>query len=324
MADAFLTALTTLTPRLRSDWLHDAGMPMRLPFPGRPVANLAAMDPWFDAARDLPGVKHRYLNNTTRYGLAATLACLRMSGNTHWRDADEERRGVYLGTAVADYAVRRQVDQAVLAAGAKALNTVSAPNISANIAAAHLAIASRSRAFATTLPSPLLAGFEGLYLAVQALQMGRIDTALSIAAEETVSDADGAQVMPGAVVLQLHSGHSGGGRRIAATAWGSLDDPALAARGSTGRLLKQAGAFAGIAQLVVLRDASETGAACATCWLRWLNAAGMSTSSRVELAFSSIGAVEPLLWAAYWLTQDRPILLIAIHQRRYLAFLSTP
>lgn len=322
MPEVLVTAMTTLTPRLRSDWMAGTRAPMRLPCPS--WSGMAGGDAWFDATRDLPGIKHRYLNDTTRYGLAATLACVRAPGNGCWNAAEEARRGLYLGTAVADYAVRRQVDHAVLAEGATALNTVFAPNISANIAAAHIAIASRSRAFATTLPSPLLAGFEGLYLAAQALRTGRIDTVLAIAAEEAIPEGDGIEVMPGAVVLQLRAADAATGLRIAATAWGTLDARTGAADRGAHRLLETARACADKPQLVVLRDASETGAAAVAGWQRWLCAAGLAASSHVEHVFSSIGAVEPLLCAACWLTQDRPVLIIAIHQRRYLAFLSTP
>lgn len=331
MADAYLTAISAVTPAACFRWTPGAGSALPLPTeywhddtPGRLPGD------WFDALRDLPGIKHRYLNDTSRYGLAATLKCLSDKGDDSWYGADEERRGIYVGTAVADFAVRRQLDYAVMREGAAAVNTVAAPNISANIAAAHIAIASRSRAFATTIPSPLLAGFEALFLAVQAVDLNRADSVLSVAAEESLSDADDERVLPGAVALQLGVSGRAAGIRISASAWGYLgtcgDEMTLPSIAQV--LLRQASDLASqgndVPQILLIRDASDVGQVSALRWLRWIADAGMNDRPYVDRVFRSPGAVEPLLWAATWLTRDRPILLIAIHQRRYLAFLSIP
>ena len=325
MINAYLTGLAAMVPSVQLGW--GGGTPLGLAV--LPVRSELAVnsDDWFDAKQHLAGIKHRYLNNTTRYSVAAALNCLHQGENQAWHGAHEERRGVLLGTAVADYTVRHKVDQIVINGGANALNAVSAPNISANIAATYVAIACRTRAFSTTLTSPFLAGFESLFFAVQALQFQRADAVLSIAAEEALPDAETIPVVPGAVVVNVQKSPGEAKREIAATAWGYQSvDITTPSRNTQHFLDTVAGVLGkGVAesQWVLLHDEAVVSVLTAERWSRWLSQVGFAAENKVEGVFSSPGTVEPMLWAAPWLTLDRPVVLIAIQQCRYLAFFLT-
>ena len=323
MTDIHISGLSALAPGAQFVWgggqAIDAGL-LRLD-PAH------AADDWFDARQHLAGVKHRYLNDSTRYSIAASSACLRQPAADAWHRCAEEQRGIIVGTAVADYAVRHLADQQVISGGPALLNTVSAPNISANIAAAWVAIACRGRAFATTMTSPFLAGFESLFLAAQSLQAGRSAAVLAIATEEALPDEDTSSELPGAVVVQLQAGPAPGARRIVASAWAARADAPHRLSRSTQRFLTaltQQSAACDTLQLLVLRDDSAAAAATAGCWGDWLYECGVRPRQTVERVFDGQGTVAPMLWAASWLTQEQPVLLLAIQQRRHLAFLVTP
>jgi hypothetical protein len=283
----------------------------------------AAGGTWFDAKQMLPGIKHRYLNDTVRYSLAAALRCRQSAGD----EIAADRLGVFLGTAVADFAVRDQFDHAVIADGADALNTVSAPNISANIAAAHVAIACDARAFSTTLTSPFLAGFETLYLGVQALHLGRCEQVLAITAEELLPASADCDVLPGALAVQLAAdgGSEVPGRRLLPLCWARHCGRSNA---STGLAVAVAALPPGLrqdARLVVLRDdsriAGELALHCVNALQARGNVVGNTKGTTEEVVLSGPGALEPMLRAAHWLTVDHPVVLLAIHERRFLAFL---
>lgn len=323
MTDIHISSLSALAPSARFVWGGGAALDATL-LDLHPAADSGN---WFDAGQHLAGVKHRYLNDATRYSVAASHACLRQLGGHAWQRCAEEQRGIIVGTAVADYAVRHAVDQQVLAGGPALMNTVAAPNISANIAAAWVAITCRGRAFATTMTSPFLAGFESLYLAVQSLQAGRSEAVLAMATEESLPPDHAGHEVPGAVVLQLQRGPQPGARRVLASAWASHCPGSRQAGYSTQRFLAALARHGGsrdTLQLLVLRDSSALAAATADCWGDWLYDSGVRPRQTVERVFSGQGTVEPMLWAACWLTQEHPLLLIAIQQRRHLAFLLAP
>lgn len=292
-----------------------------------PALRLAASAPpprpaaWFDAQQMLPGIKHRYLNDAVRYSLAAALRCRQSAGEP----VPANRLGVFLGTAVADFAVRDQFDRAVIAAGAEGLNTVSAPNISANIAAAHVAIACQARAFSTTLTSPLLAGFESLHLALLALRLGQCEQVLAIAAEESLPASADCAVLPGALAWQLSGDTAGPGRRLRALCWARQRSASQASSSLADALAALPVAARQGARLVVLRDHSRIAGALARQCARALQGRadlGMHTSATPEeVVLGGPGALEPMLLATHWLTVDHPVILLAIHERRFLAFL---
>lgn len=323
MTEVHVTSLCALAPRARLLWGGGPALDTSLLHPD----TAADAGNWFDAGQHLPGVKHRYLNDATRYSVAASHACLRQVNNHAWQRCAEEQRGIIVGTAVADYAVRHQVDQQVLAGGPALMNTVAVPNISANIAAAWVAITCRGRAFATTMTSPFLAGFESLFLAIQALQAGRSEAVLAIATEEALPADDGGREVPGAVALQLQAGPLPGALRVLASAWATQPAGGHAPSRSVQRFLATLAhctAARENLQLLVLRDGSAAGSTTAGCWGDWLYDCGVRPRQTVERVFTGQGTVEPMLWAACWLTQEHPVLLIAIQQRRHLAFLLTP
>lgn len=322
MAEIRLNAIAAVAPSAHVDWRGGAALPAQ----AQSTQRDSAAPPWFDAKQQLPGIKHRYLSDGTRYSLAAALAAMRDEpGDT---PAEDERRGVVFGSSVADYAVRSEFDRIVIEGGADALNTVSAPNISANIAAAHVATACRGRAFSTTLTSPLLAGFEALFLAVQSLRRGRCDEVLSFVAEESLPAGDPTPLMPGAVALRLRAGANAPrhpGRSIAGQAWGYRHAGQIAAPNDVRRFVDAAAALSAPGRaaphLVVLRDASATAATTAELWRRWLAPAHVAPNDGADILFRSPGSVEPMLHAAHWLTAEHAVVLTAIHHRRYLAFL---
>lgn len=327
MADVHVSAVVALSPHASFDWrAGDAAV--------QPDAVNAATD-WFDAKHHLTGIRHRYLNDAARYSVAASLRSLCRGESMAWPGAQPEQRGVFLGTAVADYAVRQGVDHAVMAQGFSALNTVSAPNISANIAAAQVAIACQARAFSTTLTSPFLSGFEGLFFAAQSLRLGHATAVMAIAAEESLhADDTSVPVMPGAVLLHLQRacaagmGNHTGSQGIAASCWGHLNKDATAPAKATQRFLDDvARLLQGSPRqtdLVLMRHHTPLSETTSERWQGWLRNSGLVFDQRRETVFPTVGTVAPMLQAARCLTSPRPVLLLAIHQRRYLAFLFVP
>lgn len=325
MADAYVIGMAATTPNAHFGW--DDGAAAELAIIATEAGAVAQPVDWFDAKRHLAGIKHRYLSETTRYSLGAALHCLRQTGSRIWHGTDEERRGLFLGTAIADYVVRHELDQAVMEAGANALNTVSAPNISANIAAAYLAIACRSRAYATTLTSPFLAGFESLFFGAQALRLQRSDAVLSVAAEEALPEHDEINVLPGAVAFHLAAQPEGARRRIAATAWGHMvqghSTPPREAQRFIDAISACLGGDIGDARWALLRDYKDLSAQTAERWSGWLAAAGLAQSNRHDDVLRCYGTVEPLLRAAPLLMDNHPVVIVAMQQHRYLAFMLT-
>jgi len=293
---------------------------------GRMAAPLAldaqAWDPgaqgadWFDGAALLPGVKQRYLNDAVRFALAAARQCERVQAST----VSAGQRGLMLGSAGADFSVRAAFDRVVLAEGAAALSSVSAPNISANIAAAHVAMACQARAFATTLSAPLLASLEGLYLGVRALQQGRCAELLLLAAEESLPADSGAVLLPGALALRVGRHAQGAGPSVTALAWGRCADcPPSALTQGLAALPRELRA-----RLLLLRDDSALAEASAGLALQACAATPLFSLAAEERVLHRAGALEPLLHALHWLTVSEPVVLLAIQGRRYLAFLFHP
>ena len=182
MRSVCLSALSTLAPGVSSDWSGGAALTQASVQPQRPWRN-----DWFDARRALPGIRHRYLNDATRFGLAAALRCRSQVLD----DTADEHRGIFVGTSVADHAVRQDFDLATLRDGADGLNTVAAPNMSANIAAAHVAIVCRGRAFSTTLTAAGLGAAQAIVIAV----ISRVWTTL-------------VEVLPALVLLAIRRGRN--------------------------------------------------------------------------------------------------------------------
>lgn len=312
MADVYFGSVAVLTPGVSHNW--SAGQAMLSC--DRSAAPWSAA--WFDVKQQLPGIKHRYLNDTSRYCLAAAMSCLRSSTALEWHGAAEERRGVIVGTAVADYAVREHYDRSVLNDETDALSAISSPNISANIASAHVSIACHARAFASTLTSPFLAGFESLAVGFMAVRSGRADAVLAIAAEEALPAADDQQITPGAIACGLQRQPSTACRRLVDVCWGRHQP-------SSARLAKDAERFltaiaANGTQLpdwVVIRDRSTPAANTARTWLQHAQCAGVAVTPR-ELLIEDVGTVGPLLAAISMITDGKQVVLLVIYQSRYV------
>ncbi|WP_454757377.1 beta-ketoacyl synthase N-terminal-like domain-containing protein [Cupriavidus campinensis] len=267
---------------------------------------LAIVDPdWFDPALWLPGTRHRYLNDTTRYALAAARRC--PDPCTDGRVAPE-RLALCFGTSVADVSVRHLFDQAVAHGGLDAVSTVSAPNISANIAAAHVAIDCQARALCSTVTSPFLAGFEALMLGIQAIQAGRADQSLVIAAEEAIPDGAGAAILPGAVALRLGGRATENGHCLRPLGWGRVETTGQLPQRLVHALTRTASGFPGPTRFVVP-------ARTPLSWPKGLPPPDILTCD-------DAGALAPLLCALPTLRDDSPFILVAIHEHRYMAFVS--
>jgi len=261
-----------------------------------------SVDPdWFDAAQRLPGVRHRYLNDTTRYALAAARQCADVG-------VSPERLALCLGTSVGDASVRHVFDHTLARGGLDALSTVSAPNISANIAAAHVAIDRQAHALCSTVTSPFLAGFEALMLGMQAIQTRRADHALVIAAEEALPEGAGAAVLPGAIALRLGRGASGNGHRLQPLGWGRLDPHGQLSERLIVALARAPSAHAERTRLVVAAGTPVT-------WPKGLPFPEVLTCN-------DAGALAPLLCAMPTLLDHRPFILAAVYAHRYVAFIS--
>lgn len=325
MRDITVTAAAALAPQTEFVWGGQAHEPTPQTMP----MGLTTAPDWFDAPRLMAGIKHRYLNDAARYSVAVSRTCLSHAATGAWAQASEERRGVILGTAVADYTIRHALDPQVMADGHGAINAVSAPNISANIAAAQVAITCRARAFSTTLTSPFLCGFECLYFAVQSLQLGRADAVLAMAAEESLPSDETLPVMPGSVALHLQAGPTDhGGQTIAACCWGYIDKDAQAPSQATQAFIQRAAHWQAQRQqpltLELLRHDTSPSGATAERWRGWLASGGLAFEQVHDTPFAAVGSVDPMLHAARALAPARPVLLLAIQQRRYLAFLFSP
>ena len=140
----------------------------------------------FDRRRMLPGIKSRYLNDVTCRGLWAALACTGQVAPERWKHLKEERRGLVVASTCADFFSRQEADALVRRQGVASLNSISAPNVSANIMAAHIAIHVQTHAFSHTLVSPGLGALEGVCIALQSLHAHETDAVLVVSAEPDV------------------------------------------------------------------------------------------------------------------------------------------
>lgn len=267
---------------------------------------LAIVDPdWFDPAQWLPGTRHRYLNDTTRYALAAARRCPDPCIDS---GVAPGRLALCFGTGVADVAVRHTFDQALTHGGTDAVSTVGAPNISANIAAAHVAIDCQARALCSTVTSPFLAGFEALMLGMQAIQAGRADQSLVIAAEEALPEGAGAAILPGAVALRLGRGAPESGHGLRPLGWGRVETPGHLPQRLVLALTRTASGLPGKTRLVV-------SAGTPVAWPEGVPPPDI-------LMCDDAGALAPLLCALPTLRDDSPFILVALHGHRYVAFIS--
>lgn len=316
MRSVCLSAISTLAPGIEVDWCGQA--PVRQDRLDAHRCGPHGAQDWFDARKSLPGIRHRYLNDATRFGLAAALRCRQQLPC----DTAGEQRGVFVGTSVADHAVREIFDQQSLHSGADGLNTVAAPNMSANIVAAHVAIACRGRAFSTTLTGAGLAGFEALYLGLQAINTQRCEQVLCVCTEDTLR-AGG--VLPGALAAQIDLAPRGARRGMRGLAWGRVAGGAdLSARPGAAQRFAQAvaalpSAHARGAQLVCVVEDSPASRATAVSCMQALAEAGLELPT-TDIGAVGMGSLEPLLLALPWLTADHPVLLLAVYRCRFLAF----
>jgi hypothetical protein len=311
MTNAYFGALSVLVPGVASRWdgTRNWDAPSCQPDLRAPV----------DARSYLAGVKHRYFNDTSRYSVAAARLCLGSDMQLAWPSVTEGRRGVIVGTTVADYAVRECVDRDLMANGGGGVNAISAPNVSSNIASAYVSIECHARAFATTLTSPFLAGLESLAMGFLSMRAGKADAILAIGAEEAMPHDDAA-ITPGSVCvsLQRHPGKSA--RAIVDIHCGHY------APGTTHPFGKNASRFLGAAaqsetitpELMVVRDRSEHSEKTAQAWLQQAAIAGLGATPR-EMQLDDEGAVAPLLAAAPTFTGSNRTVLLAIYRNRYVA-----
>lgn len=281
----------------------------------RACTALAGASHWFDASHWLPGTRQRYWNDASRYVLAAANRCGASSSER------PERLALCVGTTVADFSVRSAVDHAVIVDGGQSLNAISAPNISANIAATQAAIALQARAFCSTFTSPFLGGFEALWFGAQGIDAGYADSAIIVAADEILPDGVDFGVLPGAVALRIErASPAQRGRDIAPLCWGHAStSTALVQR------LTQCLARSGTTpprRITVIAEADDVMAADVADQL----AEHCGASAKVARC-NGPGAVPPLLCALPSLLGAESVLLLGIHEYRYLAFLcitSTP
>lgn len=311
MTGIYFGALSVLVPGVASRWdgTHkwDA-----------PSAHIDRHAP-IDTRSHLGGVKHRYFNDTSRFSVAAARLCLGTDTKLAWHGNDEERRGVIVGTTVADYAVRQCVDRDVLANGVGSVNAISAPNVSSNIASAYVSIECHARAFATTLTSPFLAGLESLAVGFLTLRARKADTLLAIGVEEAVPHDD-ATITPGAVCICLQREPGKSGLAIVDIHCGHHMP------GTTHPLGKNASRFLGAAvqsgalapEFLLIRDRSAHSANTTHTWLQQAANAGLRATPR-ELQLDDEGAVAPLLAAVPTFTGSNRTVLLAIFRNRYVA-----
>ncbi len=254
------------------------------------------------------------MNDATRFSLAAVLRCRQQLPCS----TAAEQRGVLVGTSVADHAVRELFDHQSLLCGADGLNTVAAPNMSANIVAAHVAIACGGRAFSTTLTGAGLAGFEALYLGAQAINTGRCEQVLCVCTEDTLPGAD---VLPGAIAVQLDLDARGAQRGLRGLAWGRVDGagPSTAAARFAQAVVALPPEHARDAQLVCVREDSASARATVTACEQALVRADARLPAR-DIHVTGLGSLLPLLLALPWLTTDQPVLLLVVYRCRFLAF----
>lgn len=304
MRSVCLSGITALAPGVELDW--SGASPVR--------AVPAAADDWFDAAQRLPGIRHRYLNDATRFSLAAALRCRRQLPCS----TPAEQRGVMVGTSVADQAVRELFDQQSLRSGAEGLNTVAAPNMSANIVAAHLSIACDGRAFSTTLTGAGLAGFEALYLGAQAINHRRCEQVLCVCTEDT---SPGADVLPGAMAVQLDLDARGAQRGLRGLAWGRIDGegPSTAAARFAQAVAALPPEHARDVQLVCVREDSDSARTTVTACEQALARADVRLPA-LDIRVAGLGSLLPLLLSLPWLTTDQPVVLLVVYRCRFLAF----
>ncbi|WP_345812292.1 beta-ketoacyl synthase N-terminal-like domain-containing protein [Paraburkholderia sp. PREW-6R] len=308
-----LGAVAAIVPGVVSCW--DGAGPWTAP------PAVAHREAAIDVQKHLAGVRHRYFNDTSRFSVAAARSCVGQRPQLAWHALDGTRRGVVVGTTVADYTVRDRLDREVIANGAASINAVFAPNVSSNIASAHVSIDQQARAFTTTLTSPFLAGLESLAVGVLSLRANQADSVLAIAAEAALPPGDSTVITPGAVCVCLQRRPSTSGRAIvdihagyhAAGAESRLPHSALKFLDAALNSPRAAPGF------VVIRDRSAHGKHTADAWLREASSNGRHATAN-ESALDDAGAVAPLLAAMPSFTGDNPVVLLAIYRGRYVAF----
>jgi len=272
----------------------------------RPVSAHAA--DWFEASRSARAARQRYWSDSARYAFAAAACCTAGPADR------PDRLAICLGTSVADYAARDDMDRTVLTDGGDALNAVSTPSFSANMAATRVAVALQARAFCSTFTSPFLSGFEALWFGIHAIGAGHADNVIAISTEEALPIAAGDDVLPGAVALRLAIDESAGpNRRLATLCWGRAASPRDLGR----RLLQGLGQFSATASPTVMVVANAHDEVAEPLVLALPQVLG----TNVEMSrCTGPGALAPMLSALPALLSDAPVLLIAVHERRFLAF----
>lgn len=145
-----------------------------------------------DRARPLDGfdpVVHlgkrgwRILPPATRYGMAAA----RLAAADAFGSVEEAPSGpavgVSIGTNFAVDALVERFDRAVVSEGVRGLSPMEAPQFSINLAASQIAIMQQLTAFSLTFCTLIVAGFEALAAAREALFEGRAEHVLAGAVE---------------------------------------------------------------------------------------------------------------------------------------------
>jgi acyl carrier protein len=136
----------------------------------------------FSAERELGKRGHKYMSAATRLLCAASRRACAQSGFPG--GAAAERRGVVVGTSLADYGVRRAMDQVLRSEGVRGLSAAEAPNSSVNIPASMVAIRESCQGVNLTLTNPRVAGFEALHWAGRFLDQGLVDVVIAGATED--------------------------------------------------------------------------------------------------------------------------------------------
>ncbi|MFF7793111.1 beta-ketoacyl synthase N-terminal-like domain-containing protein [Streptomyces sp. NPDC007991] len=128
-------------------------------------------DSWFDVTARLGPRGYRYLPAASAYLLAATRAAVADAGGIGHVAADA--RAAVVATNHAATGVLDGMDDTVTREGSDGLSPALAPYFSINTYVGRVATEYETRAFAVTLTSPAVAGFDALALAATSLARGR-------------------------------------------------------------------------------------------------------------------------------------------------------
>jgi hypothetical protein len=121
-----------------------------------------------------------------------------------------DEKGVIIGTNFAVASVHEAMDAVIMNESSDGLSPMEAANFSVNLAASHISIKHRFRAFNISFTNPMVAGIEALLFGANAIRQGRAQMVVAGATEDTpatpAAEALGVPLAPGgACTLVLES-----------------------------------------------------------------------------------------------------------------------